>query len=356
MIPQKVARGRLQAAEAEIIVGLRQHRPGKIVRPRIPLLGQAIEGRTPGVGQADQFGDFVEAFPGRVIDCGAEQMMSQLGLEVDQQGVPAADDERNVWLKRFEVRARRVAGNPRRVQVRFVMVNADKRFAQSERDGLGSFETDHQRAGQPGPARRGGGIHFRRRNLCCAQRRLRDRNQVAQMLARSQLGDNAAVGGMEIDLGGDRVGQHSPVSNHRGAGFIAGSFEGQNSHARALSARVAVRPAPEPRRSRSLRGGNFFTLPAGGAFSGGGAFGVEGNSFEHVNGALELGIMHVDDLFPLLFGKGLQSARAAPQHQRLLFLGRRGHDDVRGDPLFMDHFVARRVILGRRQTKGRAVL
>lgn len=47
---------------------------------------------------------------------------------VNEQGVAAANDERDVGFKLFEFGAGRCSGNPGRVEVRFVMMNADERF------------------------------------------------------------------------------------------------------------------------------------------------------------------------------------------------------------------------------------
>ena len=69
--------------------------------------------------------------------------MFQFRLDVDQHRVAAADNERNVGLKRAEISRRRAASNPRRVKVRFVMVNAQKRLAQRKRHGFRRLEADH---------------------------------------------------------------------------------------------------------------------------------------------------------------------------------------------------------------------
>ena len=61
-----------------------------------------------------------------------------------------------------EIRHRRVAGNPRRIQMRLVMMNAEERFAQSKRHGLRGFEADHQRIRQTRPVRGGDGIKLLR--------------------------------------------------------------------------------------------------------------------------------------------------------------------------------------------------
>ena len=50
------------------------------------------------------------------------------------------------------------------------------------------------------------------------------------MFARGEFRNDAAVFGMEFDLGGYDAGQDFSVTNHRHAGFITGSFDGENGH------------------------------------------------------------------------------------------------------------------------------
>ena len=59
------------------------------------------------------------------------------------------------------------------------------------------------------------------------QRGLRDGNQISQMLARGEFRHDAAIFGVQFDLRGDDIGQNLAVAHDRGAGFVAGSFNGQ---------------------------------------------------------------------------------------------------------------------------------
>jgi hypothetical protein len=51
------------------------------------------------------------------------------------------------------------------------------------------------------------------------------------MFAGGQFRHDAAVFGVQLDLRGDGAGQNPAVAHDGGAGFIAGSFNGQESHA-----------------------------------------------------------------------------------------------------------------------------
>jgi hypothetical protein len=59
---------------------------------------------------------------------------------------------------------------------------------------------------------------------------LHDGNQIPQMFAGGQFRHNAAVFGVQLDLRGDGAGQNPAVAHDRGAGFVAGSFKGQQDH------------------------------------------------------------------------------------------------------------------------------
>ena len=98
--------------------------------------------------------------------------MFQFGFHQHQHRVPAADDERDIRLELGEIGTpgaapasfvRSSAANPRRIQMRLVMMDADERFAQGKGDGLRGFEADEQRRRQSRPLRGGNGIELRRR-------------------------------------------------------------------------------------------------------------------------------------------------------------------------------------------------
>ena len=111
--------------------------------------------------------------------------------------------------------------------MRLVMVDADERFAQGERDGLRRLESDHQRDRQTRPLRGGDGVKLSGVYTRFAQRGLHDGHQVPQMFARGQFRHHPAVLGMQPDLRGNDTGQNPAVAHDRRAGFIAGSFNGE---------------------------------------------------------------------------------------------------------------------------------
>ena len=69
------------------------------------------------------------------------------------------------------------------------------------------------------------------RDLGLVQRALDDRNDLQQMLAGRNLRHDAAVAGMQGNLGGDDIGEHAAaVFNNGSSGFVAGAFDSQNQH------------------------------------------------------------------------------------------------------------------------------
>src|SRR5207237_4770443 len=78
MIPQKVAHGSLQSAEAQIVIRLVEHRPGEIKSARVPALGQYFQRRPAWIRHADELRYFVETFACGVIDSRAKVSLLQL--------------------------------------------------------------------------------------------------------------------------------------------------------------------------------------------------------------------------------------------------------------------------------------
>src|SRR6266511_5441631 len=109
-------------------------------------------------------------------------------------------------------------------------MDADKRFAQCERDGLCGGEPDQQRAGEPRAPRRSDRVHLGGQDLRFTQGSAGDWQQVAQVLARGQFRHDAAVRGVEVDLRSDEVGPDFTVPDHGHAGFVARRFDGQDGH------------------------------------------------------------------------------------------------------------------------------
>src|SRR6266853_614610 len=101
--------------------------------------------------------------------------------------------------------------------------------------------------------------------------------------------------------------------------------------------------------------GNFLIPFARRSFAAGHAPRVERDALEPVFGPFQLRVMHAQNFLALFIVQAIQSARVAPQEQRLFFFRGHGHDDVRRDAFLVNDLVAGGVIFRRRQAQGRAV-
>ena len=75
--------------------------------------------------------------------------MLQFGLDVNEHRMAPTDDERNVGLEPGKVGLWRVALNPWRIKVSFVVMYSNKRTSQRKSQSLSGLEPRHQCAGQP---------------------------------------------------------------------------------------------------------------------------------------------------------------------------------------------------------------
>ena len=203
VVANEITDGGFEAAETEIIAGVVDHRPWEIKGFWISFFREAIDFRSGGVGEADEFSGFIETFPGGIIHGGTKQAMFQFTLNMHEHRVAAAHDEGNIGFERGEIGCERPAGDPGRVEVRFVVVNAEKRLAQGERHRLRGSETGHQRMREAGAA--GGGDGFQ---LIDGGARLGEGggghgDQIPQVLAGGEFRDDAAIFGVQPDLRGD---------------------------------------------------------------------------------------------------------------------------------------------------------
>ena len=87
-------------------------------------------------------------------------MMLHRSLDVDQHRMAATDDERDIGLKLREISDGRMVFDPGRIEMGFVMMNAQKWPAQNERQSLCRFESDHKRAGEAGSLGGGDGLQL----------------------------------------------------------------------------------------------------------------------------------------------------------------------------------------------------
>ena len=134
--------------------------------------------------------------------------------------VRAAHDEHDRGDLRL--RRRRVAlVEPVRVDVPLEMIHADERQARGEREPASVVRADQEAAHQTRPDRRGDRVDLAQLDARGVQRLLRDAVERVQMLARRDLGNDAARIHMR-ELRGDDVGDDAPaVVDDRDARLVA---------------------------------------------------------------------------------------------------------------------------------------
>ena len=123
------------------------------------------------------------------------------------------------------------------VNVAFDVVDADEGHAGGEAQALGIGEPDEQRADESGSDGDGDGREVVQAGGGAVQGFADDGNDGAQVLARGEFGDHAAILPVHGDLRGHDAGKHGVAAGHDGGGgFIAGGFDAENAHYSYLSA------------------------------------------------------------------------------------------------------------------------
>ena len=151
---QQVADCGFQPAKTEIRVTRVDHAARQIEPRRIAASRAALDLRSTRIGQPEHLGHFVECLAGRVIDRPSDDPVITNFIHLHQQSVSAAYDERHVGLDAA------LAPKKGREQMTLKMIDREIRFPEAEREPLGQRRSDHERTGQPRPARGSEGIDF----------------------------------------------------------------------------------------------------------------------------------------------------------------------------------------------------
>lgn len=101
------------------------------------------------------------------------------------------------------------------------MVHADEGAPEGIGEGLAGLETNHQGRGEAGSLSGGDGLQIGWDDAGAGECFPRDGEEIAEMLAGGELGDDAAVFGMELDLGRNHAGEDGAIADDGDAGFIA---------------------------------------------------------------------------------------------------------------------------------------
>lgn len=223
---QGVEHAGFQAGEGKVQVWLveKSARKGKTLR--VAAARALFYVRSAGVGETEHFGDFVKGLARGIVERAAELKVGGGGIDPQQQGVTAGDDQR-------DVRRHLRQGDEGREQMAFEVVDGEKWFAQGAGHGFCGGVADEERRSETGPGGGGEGIDLLHGDARIPQSGLHQRTQDERMIARSQLRHHATVGLVEGDLRGnfrtENARGRAMLTLHDGhCGFIAGGFNGKN--------------------------------------------------------------------------------------------------------------------------------
>ncbi len=115
------------------------------------------------------------------------------------------------------------------MDVTFEMIHGDERLAQREGQRFGIGDADQQRAGESGAAGDGDCVNILEANVSLSKRSAHHGDDIPQVLARGEFGDDSAEERMSGNLRGHDIGEGlATAANHRCRRFVAGAFDSQN--------------------------------------------------------------------------------------------------------------------------------
>ena len=159
--------------------------------------------RTTWVGETENFGDFIENFADGIVASAADDMKIVVALHIYNLRMAAGNDEGEERKFRF------VATQPVGVDVRFEMMGRVKRNVVKHGGSAGSEGADKKGADEAWGMSDGNGVNVGPIELSVSKGLVKDGIDGFDMRASGDLGNNATVGGMNIDLRNDDVGKNA---------------------------------------------------------------------------------------------------------------------------------------------------
>ena len=202
--------GSLDAAEGEI-PGVFEHRPREVEGGRAAGVAGLLDRRSAGVGKAQEPGHFIEGFACGIVQRAAQALVLQVVLHQDQFAMPAGDQQGQQGEAGRLVRRGVGQVEPGGVDMPFEVVDADDRLVSGQSQALGHVHADHQRPGQAGAAGGRDGINILDIQMGLLEGLIHNGINRFDVFAGGQLGEDAAILGMQVNLAGDHVGVDHPV-------------------------------------------------------------------------------------------------------------------------------------------------
>ena len=177
------------------------------------------------VGKSENFGDFIENFADGVIASAADDMKIVVVLHIYNLRMAAGNDEGEERKFRF------VATQPVGVDVRFEMMGRVKRNVVKNGGSASSEGADKKGADEAWGMSDGNGVNVGPIELSVSEGLVKDGVDGFDMRTSGNLGNNAAVGGMNIDLRNDDVGKNAVAIFDDGrCGFVTRTLNSKNAH------------------------------------------------------------------------------------------------------------------------------
>ena len=192
---------------------------------RVAFCGGFGDGRATRVGEAEDFGDFVEPLADGVVAGGADDFEVIMALHVDDLGVATGDDggeKRKFWL---------MAAEPVSVDVGFEVVSRIEGDIVDDGNSAGGESADKERADEAGGVSDGDGVKVFYGQVGVGESLVDDGEDGFDMATGGNFGNDATVGGMDVDLRDDNIREDGlAILNNGGGSFVAGGFDTQNFH------------------------------------------------------------------------------------------------------------------------------
>ncbi len=215
-----------ESAKAEVQCVALHARQRELYRARIAVGRKLIDDGAARIAESQEFRDLVVGFAGCVVARFSEQSIGEALADFEHMRMAAADDERERGV--FNVGA---GLQNHRVDVAFDMVDGDERQIAGKAQGLGVGDADQERANQAGACGDGDGGEIVEAHAGFFEAEANHGDNGAQVFARSQLRDHAAVFAVRGQLGRNHRRAHRGSIFHDGrSGFIARGFNSQNLH------------------------------------------------------------------------------------------------------------------------------
>ena len=177
------------------------------------------------VWKSENFGDFIENFADGVIASAADDMKIVVVLHIYNLRMAAGNDEGEERKFRF------VATQPVGVDVRFEMMGRVKRNVVKNGGSASSEGADKKGADEAWSMSDGNGVNVGPIELSVSEGLVKDGVDGFDMRTSGNLGNNAAVGGMNIDLRNDDVGKNAVAIFDDGrCGFVTRTLNSKNAH------------------------------------------------------------------------------------------------------------------------------